>query len=86
MFKFLFIIFGFFLLLMALLGFSVIRTFKRILFGGNDSTKQKQYKTESNRKQKTQSTTTTQSGNVPTKKKIIAKDEGEYVEYEEIKD
>ena len=87
MFKFLFVVFGFFLLLMALLGFSVFRTFKRILFGSGNTGKQQQTRhAEEQRKRKKQQTTQQTYTQQPSKKKIIAKDEGEYVDYEEVKD
>lgn len=85
MFKFLFVAFFFFMLLMFLLGFSVVRTFKNILFGKGDSTKkggQKRQTTSSNRRQNNSSTN--QNYAAP-RKKIIGEDEGEYVDYEEIK-
>lgn len=87
MFKFLFLLFGFFLLLLALLGFSVFRTFKRILFGSGNTGKQQQDRhAEGKKKHKKQQTTQQTYTQQPTKKKIIAKDEGEYVDYEEVKD
>ncbi|MDD4516183.1 DUF4834 family protein [Massilibacteroides sp.] len=86
MFKFLFVLFFFFLLLLSLLGFSVLRTFKHILFGkGNsngDKGGQRRQTTSSNRGQ-SQSSKAHQ--NEAPRKKIIAEDEGEYVDYEEVK-
>jgi flagellar biosynthesis component FlhA len=86
MFKFLFVIFGFFLLLMALLGFSVFRVFKRILFGSGDTTKQQQARHAEEQRRRNKQQTTQQTHTKTTKKKIISKDEGEYVDYEEVKD
>ena len=39
MFKFLFVMFFFFILLVFLMGFSILRTFKNILFGSGSSGK-----------------------------------------------
>ena len=39
MFKFLFVIFFFFILLVFLMGFSILRTFKNIFFGSGNSTR-----------------------------------------------
>ena len=81
MFKFLFLLFGFFLLLVLLLGFSVIRTFKRILFGAP--------KTETCRRH-TNPTAGQQQARAEeyaaAKKKLFTKDDGEYVDYEEVKE
>ena len=74
MFKFLFVIFFFFILLVFLMGFSILRTFKNIFFGSGH-----------------RSTTTTARDDDDDRtpyvhrKKIFAKDEGEYVDYEEVK-
>ncbi|MDR0537766.1 MAG: DUF4834 family protein [Tannerellaceae bacterium] len=74
MFKFLFFLFFFFILLIFLLGFSFVRTILRFLFGtgsSNNSQRKQQQKTSKR----------------PTPhKKIFNKDEGEYVDYEEVKD
>lgn len=102
MFKFLFFIFFFFILLVLLMGFSVIRTIKRVLFGSGNS-KQTYYKQQRN-------TSSNRSANgrpsgqgrrsssdyaeteeydetnlYKRHKKVFGKDEGEYVDYEEIK-
>lgn len=87
MFKFLFVIFFFFLLLVFLMGFSVLRTFKKIFFGSGNSGKK-----EGTHRRTTQ---TTSSGRADAgadrqsqssrRKKIFGKDEGEYVDYEEVK-
>lgn len=93
MFKFLFVIFFFFILLVFLMGFSILRTFKNLFFGSGNSTR----KGERHRQA---SGNTSSSGRRPTttveeeedyktsyanRKKIFAKDEGEYVDYEEVK-
>ena len=88
--KFLLVLLGSLFLFMALLGFSVFRTFKRILFGSSNTEKQQQARhaeeQKKHNKQNTQQTTQQTYTQKPTKKKIIAKDEGEYVDYEEVKD
>ena len=82
MFKFLFVMFFFFVLLLFLMGFSVVRTFKRMLFGNPKSeTYRRQANTSSSRQQSDR-----QENMAASKKKLISKDEGEYVEYEEVKD
>jgi hypothetical protein len=76
MFKFLVFLFMFFLVLVSLLGFSALRTFKAILFG--------------NPKKRTQSHASAgrsrarNSNPRPSRKKIIPKEEGEYIDYEEV--
>jgi hypothetical protein len=80
MFKFLSVLFLFFLLLVSLLGFSVLRTFKAILFG--------------NPKKRTHSHSSASAGrrrpqdnpSQPSRRKVIPKEEGEYIDYEEVKD
>jgi hypothetical protein len=80
MFKFLFLLFGFFLLLVLLLGFSVIRTFKRILFGAP--------KTETGRRHTNPTAGQQQTcGRIcRSQEKLFTKDDGEYVDYEEVKE
>lgn len=83
MLKFLFIMFFFFILLVFLMGFSIFRAFKYIFFGkdtnvNKNSSKRSQEKTSSNNP-------TSQSNSSAEKKKIFSKDEGEYVDYEEVK-
>ncbi|MDD3063513.1 MAG: DUF4834 family protein [Massilibacteroides sp.] len=83
MFKFIFVMFFFFMLLLFLLGFSVLRTFKNILFGkGNSTNKEKQQRATSNRQQTNRSEA---QYNTTSRKKIIGEEEGEYVDYEEVK-
>ena len=77
--------FFFFILLVFLMGFSILRTFKNILFGSGSCGKKGG--------QRRQTTTSSSSGRSSTyeepssvsRKKIFAKDEGEYVDYEEVK-
>ena len=77
MIKFLFLIFLIFVFLVFLFGFSVLRGIFRLLFGGgqarnvNTGTKQEQRA----------------SYQAPKKRdKVFSKGEGEYVDYEEVKD
>ncbi len=83
MFKFIFVLFFMFLLLLFLLGFSVIRTFKNILFGKGGSTNSSGQKRQTSNRQQYSSNSRQQTTN---RKKIISNDEGEYVDYEEVKD
>lgn len=101
MFKFIFFIFFFFVLLVLLMGFSVIRTIKRILFGSGNSrqTYQKQNRNTSsgrsangnyNQSRRPSSDYAEAEDYDETNlykrhKKVFGKDEGEYVDYEEIK-
>lgn len=87
MLKFLFTILFFGLILVSLLGFSVIRSFKSFFFG---SPKNKDKQRTVNNRRRTNNTnksqnTTTQQYHQP-RKKVFAEDEGEYTDYEEIKD
>lgn len=89
MFKFLFIIFAFFILLLFLLGFSIFRTFKNIFFGRGNTSKQNPYyqqrQQQSNASQRRDATSQQNNSSQDNRKKIFTKDEGEYVDYEEIK-
>lgn len=90
MFKFLFVIFFLFILLVFLMGFSILRTFKNIFFGsGSGKTREEPHR---------QARHTSSSSAGPSyheqketyrsssrRKKIFGKDEGEYVDYEEVK-
>lgn len=84
MFKFLFVLFFFFILLLALMGFSVLRMFKNFLFGtGSDEQKTKK------RHQSSHTSSRSSYQEEPTvhvhRKKIFTEDDGEYVDYEEVK-
>lgn len=81
MLKFLITILFFVFILISLLGFSVIRSFKTF-FLGDTKNKNKQRNARNQRANTKQNTTRQQ----PTRKKVIPEDEGEYVDYEEIKD
>ncbi len=87
MLKFLFVLLLFFLILLSLLGFSVFRMIKNILFGkesSNTSKGRQRRRTTSSSRQQTNSSRTYQD--TTPRKKIIGEDEGEYVDYEEIKE
>ena len=80
MFKFLFVIFFFFILLVFLMGFSILRTFKNIFFGSGNSTRKGEQRTTTTARDDDDDRTP-----YVHRKKIFAKDEGEYVDYEEVK-
>jgi len=84
MLKFLFTILFFGLILVSLLGFSVIRSFKSFFFGSpKDKNKQRTVNNRrTNNMNKSQNTTTQQHH---PRKKVFSEDEGEYTDYEEIK-
>ncbi len=84
MFKFLFVIFFFIILMTLLLGVSFLRTLKNLLFGSSDSEKkarQQQRQAGRNTSQQTR-----REPSVQQRPKIFTKDVGEYVDYEEIKE
>lgn len=89
MFKFLFVMFFFFILLVFLMGFSILRTFKNMLFGSGSSNGKRgeQRRQTSNYTGGQQSSHDTNENDYTTvnRKKIFAKDEGEYVDFEEVK-
>ena len=89
MFKFLFVMFFFFILLVFLMGFSILRTFKNMLFGSGSSSGKKgeQRRQTSSYAGGQQSSHDTNEEDYETanRKKIFAKDEGEYVDFEEVK-
>ena len=79
MFKFLFLlILGFFFLIFVF-GFSVIRLIFRAIFGGGNNKPTNQ---QSSRQQRNKTNYTDTKRNSP---KLIPKDEGEYIDYEEVK-
>ncbi len=79
--KFLFVAFLFFILFVFLFGFSILRMFVRLLFGSKPQQPGPQ-RSQSGRKSTTKQKETT----TPSKQKIFTREEGEYVEYEEVKD
>ena len=78
--KFLFLVFLFFVLFVFIFGFSVLRMLFRGIFGIRPNSSRN---TSSNQQKSKQDTNKT---NVSTPKKIITRDEGEYVDFVEIKD
>jgi len=82
MIKFLFTIFLVFVLLVFLFGFSILR----LLFGGLFGTRPRPNQQQKTEPQQTQSKARTQKTSPSLQKKMIDPNEGEYVEYEEIKD
>lgn len=89
MVKFLFVMFFFFVLLIFLMGFSILRTFKNMLFGSGSSSGKKgeQHRQTSNYGGGRQPPHDTAEEDYATasRKKIFTKDEGEYVDFEEVK-
>jgi len=81
MFKFLIIIVGLIFLSGFLFGFSVLRMFFRAIFGIQQPQPHKSSSNQQKTKQATKKTATQSSA-----KKIISREEGEYVDFEEIKD
>lgn len=80
MFKFLLFIFFFIILLGFLAGFSILRAIRDALFGPpSNARNSRQQHTGTGKK------TASQSKPGASRKKIIKKDEGEYIEYEEVK-
>ena len=79
MLRFLLILFGLFFLFGFLFGFSILRMFFRTIFG----IAPKPRSTSSNQQKSKQ---TTKQKNTSSVKKIFNRDEGEYIDYEEIKD
>jgi hypothetical protein len=73
MIRFLIILFIFFLILSALLGFSLIRSFRRLFFG------------ETSRRNPSARTKRPKYPEQPKRPKIFSKSDGEYVDYEEVK-
>ncbi|MFA6766889.1 MAG: DUF4834 family protein [Parabacteroides sp.] len=83
MFKFFFMLFFLFVLMLLLLGFSVVRTFKNILFGSGNDRKRENHQHRSS-KNTTSSKEDYPQGEV-SRKKIFTKEDGEYVDYEDVK-
>jgi len=80
--RFFFTIFMIGFILVSLMGFSVIRSFKEFFFGSPKNTNRQRSASQS-RQSSTKSSTRPQQTN---RKKVIDANEGEYVDYEEIKD
>ncbi|MDR0750101.1 MAG: DUF4834 family protein [Tannerellaceae bacterium] len=84
MFKFLFVIFFFIILMTLMLGLSFLRTLKRVLFGESESEKKARQRQAAQHASKQKSAN--RQAAASSKKKVFGKDEGEYVDYEEIKE
>lgn len=96
--KFLFLSFFIFLLFVVLMGFSLIRGAKRMFGGGRDKQQQaygqRRASTYANKDNQRNAKSSGQSSYAETngepryshRKKVYAHDEGEYVDYEEVKD
>ncbi len=84
MFKFLIMMFFLFLLLIFLLGFSMFRAFKNMLFGKGNNIRTERRDTASGRRS-TSGSNEYQNSSTRRRRKIFGKDEGEYVDYEEVK-
>lgn len=82
MFKFLFFIFFLFLLLLFLMGFSVLRSFKRFFFGESDRSENSR---PHNQCSSSRAAEETRRSRAAQRKKIFTQDDGEYVDYEEVK-
>ena len=82
--KYLFVIFLLFVLFVFLFGFSILRMFFRGLFGIKPKPENVQQNKQSKTSQQQRSSATSSSSS--SSQKIIASDEGEYVDYVEIKD
>lgn len=88
MLKFLAIAFLFFMLMLSLLGFSVIRMIKRTFFGGGGNEKKGQQRRQasaSSSEQQQKKQYREESASNLQRKKIFTKEEGEYVDYEEVR-
>jgi hypothetical protein len=85
MLKFFFTILFLGFILVSLLGFSVIRSFKSF-FTGNSKDRNRKRTTVNSNQQRSRSQNTTTQNTPPSRKKVFADDEGEYVDYEEVKD
>ncbi|MDR1624703.1 MAG: DUF4834 family protein [Tannerellaceae bacterium] len=84
MFKFLFVIFFFIILMTLMLGLSFLRTLKRVLFGESESEKKARQRRTAQHASKQKNANRQEDAS--SKKKVFNKDEGEYVDYEEIKE
>lgn len=86
MFKFLFIMFFMFLLLLFLMGFSILRSFKRLFFGeDNRRANNTQHQGHRSGQASSSQEETRRSRTGSSRKKIFTHEDGEYVDYEEVK-
>lgn len=84
MFKFLFFMFFLFMLLLFLMGFSVLRSFKRFFFGESNRSESSRPQS-SHRPSSSRAEEETRRSRATQRKKIFTQDDGEYVDYEEVK-
>jgi hypothetical protein len=82
MFKFILFIFFFIILLGFLAGFSIIRGIRNALFGPPPNARNAKQQRAASGKNTSRKQTHSAP---PPRKKIIEKDEGEYIDYEEVK-
>ena len=89
MFKFLFLIAAFFALMVILMGFSVFRAFRTMLFGSSDNKSRRENENRRRRaeqqRREREEEQERMKREASAQKKIFSKDDGEYVDYEEIK-
>ncbi|WP_239445746.1 DUF4834 family protein [Parabacteroides sp. An277] len=87
--KFLFFFVFLFFVLIFLLGFSVLRGIKRLFFGNNRASRSGRMSSASRPNASSSSTYAEEADNEPhvhRRKKVYARHEGEYVDYEEVKE
>ncbi|MCC8095153.1 MAG: DUF4834 family protein [Tannerellaceae bacterium] len=85
MFKFLFMMFFMFILLVFLMGFSILRTIKNVLFGSGSKEQKNGQRRKTSRKPTSEQQRSRNEDTASQKKKIFTQEEGEYVDYEEVK-
>ncbi len=88
MIKFILFILFFGFLLVFLLGFSIIRSVKNVLFGSSSKAHASSRRSNGNHssgQQRRRPSANKEYAHSSSRKKIFAKDEGEYVDYEEVK-
>lgn len=86
MLKFFFMICFLGFVLVSLLGFSVIRSFKSFFFGNTKDRNRRSTTAANPNRQSRNKTQQTRARPAPPRKKVFDEDEGEYVDYEEIKE
>lgn len=82
MFKLFLFVVLFFFIMFLLRGVPFLRGLKNLFFGGNNHERKNQQRRQYNPYQSNRQ----QQDNSASRKKIFAKDEGEYVDYEEVKE
>lgn len=86
MFKILLIGVLFFFMMFLLLGVSFLRGLKNLIFGSSNSRQQSRQRQQNQSQQSNRQQQYQQQQDNASRKKIFAKDEGEYVDYEEVKE